>query len=134
MFINLITHGCLNCNHGSGVYVNRFNRDRGLATTTGIQVVLSDAGDLCGLPGSLRLSSILHIETLLLSTWADHVVQRVAMRKGLEGLESLDIEASRPSRSPLPSEQALLAQLVVGRHFTADATKHFSAGDGTCPL
>ena len=38
MFINLITHGCLNCNHGSGVYVNRFNRDRGLATTTGIQV------------------------------------------------------------------------------------------------
>ena len=39
MFINLITHGCLNCKHGSGVYVNRFNRDRGLATTTGVQEV-----------------------------------------------------------------------------------------------
>ena len=90
--------------------------------------------DCQGRSFDLRLSSILHIETLLLSTWADHVVQRVAMRKGLEGLESLDIEASRPSRSLLPSEQALLAQLVVGRHFTADATKHFSAGDGTCPL
>ena len=38
MFINLITHGCLNCSHGSGVYVNRFNRDKRLATTTGTQV------------------------------------------------------------------------------------------------
>ena len=41
MFINLITHGCLNCTHGSGVYVNRFNRDRGLATTMGIQVLMA---------------------------------------------------------------------------------------------
>ena len=90
--------------------------------------------DCHGRPFDLRLSPFQHIEFLLQGTWADFVVQQVTVRKGLEDLVSLDMEASRPSRSLLPSEQALLAQLVIGRHFTADATRHFSNGDGTCPL
>ena len=40
----------------------------------------------------LVLTSLSHIEALLLTSWADRVVQEVCHRKGLEVLDSLDIQ------------------------------------------
>ena len=64
------------------------------------------------------LSSFGHVESLLKTSWADKVVKEVKHRKGLEALQTLDLDASRPAKSLVPTEKGIMAALVTGRHFT----------------
>ena len=86
--------------------------------------------DVHGRCFDLVLTSMSHVESLLLTSWADRVVQEVCHRKGLEVLDSLDVRASRPDLHLSAAEKGMMAALVTGRHFTCDAISHFGKG---CP-
>ena len=91
--------------------------------------------DVIGRSFHLVLSTLSHVESLLLTSWADRVVQEVCHRKGLEVLDSLDIRASRPAAALTGGEKGMLAALVTGRHFTGDAAAHFrDDGLNVCPF
>eukprot|EP00438_Fugacium_kawagutii_P028727 Skav229627 [mRNA] locus=scaffold649:9656:14851:+ [translate_table: standard] len=80
------------------------------------------------------MSSFAHIESLLLSSWADKVCQQVAHRKYLEGLDSLDVAASTCASHLLPSERALLIPQRLGAFYSGEHTKHFAPEATFCPL
>ena len=91
--------------------------------------------DVRGRSFHLVLSTLAHVESLLLTSWADRVVQEVCHRKGLELLDSLDLKASRPAAALTGGEKGMMAALVTGRHFTGDAAAHFrDDGLNVCPF
>ena len=63
---------------------------------------------------SLLLSSLTHIRALLLRNWGYRVGQAVKHRKGLEQVEAIDLDFSRPSKPLLPSERGLMAAFHDG--------------------
>ena len=91
--------------------------------------------DSVGRQFSLVLSSLSHIRALLLRNWGYRVGQAVKHRKGLEQVEAIDLDFSRPSKSLLPSERGLICQLASGRHFTMDARSKFAGStlEEVCP-
>ena len=91
--------------------------------------------DESGRSFSLCSSSLGHIRSLLLYQWGQRVAQAVCHRKGLDSVQVIDTEFSRPSKSLLPSERGLLGQLVSGRHFTCDARSKFAGAtcSAECP-
>ena len=92
--------------------------------------------DAAGRTFHLVLTPLFHVQHLLMVNWSELVSSKVRHRKGLEELEAVDCDFSRPSPSLQPQERGLLSQLVHGRHFTYDARAHFvgSTVTSVCPF
>ncbi len=59
----------------------------------------------------LVLTPLFHVQHLLMVNWGEVVSSKVRHRKGLEELEAVDCDFSRPSPSLQPQERGLLSQL-----------------------
>eukprot|EP00438_Fugacium_kawagutii_P030029 Skav210980 [mRNA] locus=scaffold712:336637:344883:- [translate_table: standard] len=90
--------------------------------------------DCWGRTFHLILSSLRHVEALLLTSWADKVCGQVNRRKYLEDLGSIDVTATTCVAHLLPSERALLIPQRLGAFYSGEFTKHFAPEASVCPL
>eukprot|EP00438_Fugacium_kawagutii_P016740 Skav228873 [mRNA] locus=scaffold2395:14920:17568:+ [translate_table: standard] len=82
----------------------------------------------------LVLTSLDHIEALLLSSWSQKVCSQVCHRKYLEDLHCIDVSATLSSSHLLPSERGLLTIQRIGAFFSGEHVKHFAPEACHCPL
>eukprot|EP00438_Fugacium_kawagutii_P017634 Skav235508 [mRNA] locus=scaffold625:506698:513465:- [translate_table: standard] len=82
----------------------------------------------------LVLTSLAHIESLLLSSWSEKVCSQVSHRKYLDDLHTIDVSATLCVSHLLPSERALLIPQRTGAFFSGEHVKHFAPEASHCPL
>lgn len=80
----------------------------------------------------LYLSPPKQVYSLLCSSWSDFVCTQVNHRKGLENLESIDLQITKSMPTLLLSERGLVLCQQTGAFFTEDTRKH-CGGTGICP-
>lgn len=88
--------------------------------------------DAFGRAFHLLLTPLRHLQCLLLSTWSQEVSRRVAHRKYLTALETIDWKLSRCYSHLSPSDRKLLRQQHTGAFFTGEFLKHASGGVVCC--
>eukprot|EP00438_Fugacium_kawagutii_P016812 Skav203771 [mRNA] locus=scaffold206:191880:212068:+ [translate_table: standard] len=75
----------------------------------------------------VTLSPLSHVEALLLASWSQEVARRVAHRKYLAALETVDPHLTTCFRHLPMSERALLQRQHSGAFFTGEFLKHTGA-------
>lgn len=80
----------------------------------------------------LVLTPLKHIRAMLLSTWSEEVARRVAHRRYLSALETVDWKLSRCYTHLPPSDRKLLRQQRTGAFFTGEFLKHAGGGVSVC--
>ena len=74
-----------------------------------------------------------HIDRLKSSSWAEFVVSKVKRRKGLEQLETISLEFTRPCSSLTSGERGLVLAQQTGAFFIEDYRKHIPGSSVKCP-